>query len=112
MRKEFGLIQKRTLHCSQEQILREGLINPANTASEVWADTAFRSTANESFLARAGKVSRINHKKPNGRPMLKLLPGATRRVFQAQTKLNGQFPEASRFFNRASSTISSGCRCR
>src|SRR5690606_36762717 len=27
--------------------LREGLIDPANTASDVWADTAYRSAANE-----------------------------------------------------------------
>ena len=51
--------------------LREGLIDPANTASDVWADTAYRSAANETFLAKAGKVSRIHHKKPKGKPMPK-----------------------------------------
>jgi len=49
--------------------LREGLIDPANTASDVWADTAYRSTTNERFLDKAGKVSRIHHKKPRGKPM-------------------------------------------
>lgn len=49
--------------------LREGLIDPANTASDVWADTAYRSKANEAFLEISGKVSRIHHKKPKGRPM-------------------------------------------
>jgi IS5 family transposase len=49
--------------------LREGLIDPANTASDVWADTAYRSAANEAFLAKAGKVSRIHYKKPKGKPM-------------------------------------------
>lgn len=49
--------------------LREGLIDPENTASDVWADTAYRSTANEEFLAKAGKVSRIHRRKPRGRPM-------------------------------------------
>lgn len=51
--------------------LREGLVDPANTASDVWADTAYRSAANEAFLSRAGKVSRIHHKKPKGKPMPK-----------------------------------------
>jgi transposase, IS5 family len=51
--------------------LREGLIDPANTASDVWADTAYRSAANEAFLSKAGKVSRIHHKKPKGKPMPK-----------------------------------------
>lgn len=51
--------------------LREGLIDPNNTASDVWADTAYRSKANEAHLARAGKVSRIHKKKPKGKPMPK-----------------------------------------
>ena len=43
--------------------LREGLIDPASTASDVWADTAYRSKANEDYLAKIGKLSRIHHKK-------------------------------------------------
>lgn len=38
-------------------------------ASDVWADTAYRSQANERWLRRHGKVSRIHRKKPRGRPM-------------------------------------------
>lgn len=49
--------------------LREGLIDPANTASDVWIDTACRSAANEAYLSKAGKVSRIHRKKPKGKPM-------------------------------------------
>lgn len=49
--------------------LREGLIDPNNTASEVWADTAYRSEANETFLRSIGKVSRIHVKKPHGKPV-------------------------------------------
>lgn len=49
--------------------LREGLIDPANTASDVWADTAYRSHANEAYLAGLGKVSRIHRRKPRGKPM-------------------------------------------
>ena len=49
--------------------LREGLIDPNNTASDVWADTAYRSAANEAYLAGLGKVSRIHRKKPRGKPM-------------------------------------------
>ncbi len=36
--------------------LREGLIDPSNTASDVWADTAYRSKANEEFLSDRGKT--------------------------------------------------------
>ena len=51
--------------------LREGLIDPNNTASDVWADTAYRSEQNEQFLRDNGKVSRIHRRKPPGKPMPK-----------------------------------------
>ena len=35
----------------------------------MWADTAYRSKANEQHLAQRGFVSRIHRKKPPGRPM-------------------------------------------
>ena len=40
-----------------------------NTASDVWADTAYRSAKNEALLAGRGLVSRIHCKKPKGRSM-------------------------------------------
>lgn len=49
--------------------LREGLIDGDNTGSEVWADTAYRSNANEAYLEKHGKKSRIHYKKPKGKPM-------------------------------------------
>ena len=47
-----------------------------NTASDVWADTAYRSAKNEAMLEARGLVSRIHRKKPKGRPM----PRRTRRA--------------------------------
>lgn len=49
--------------------LREGLIDRSNTASDVWADSAYRSAANERYLESIGKVSRIHRRKPKGKPM-------------------------------------------
>ena len=49
--------------------LRQDLLDKTNTASGVWADTAYRSKANEAFLEANGFVSRIHRKKPPGRPM-------------------------------------------
>lgn len=49
--------------------LREGLIDPNNFGAEVWADTAYRSRANEAYLDRHGKTSRVHRKKPKARPM-------------------------------------------
>jgi hypothetical protein len=37
-----------------------------NTASDVWADTAYRSKANEKHLADNGLRSQIHRKKPKG----------------------------------------------
>jgi IS5 family transposase len=34
-----------------------------------WADTAYRSQANEKWLKRQGRISRIHRKKPRGKPM-------------------------------------------
>ena len=38
--------------------LREGLIDPQNTASDLWADSAYRSARNEEFLTESGLISR------------------------------------------------------
>ena len=45
------------------------VLDRENTASEVWADTAYRSAKNEQHLTRHGFVSCIHRKKPKGRPM-------------------------------------------
>ena len=45
------------------------LIDANNTAGDVWADTAYRSKANERFLADRLLRSQIHRKKPKGKPM-------------------------------------------
>jgi len=45
------------------------LIDTNNTASEVWADTAYRSQANERFLEGRLLRSQIHRKKPKGKAM-------------------------------------------
>jgi hypothetical protein len=45
------------------------LIDTSNTAGDVWADTAYRSKANESFLAARLLRSQIHRKKPKGKPL-------------------------------------------
>ena len=45
------------------------VLDDDNTASDVWADTAYRSAKNEEMLAERGLVSRIHRKKPKGKPM-------------------------------------------
>jgi IS5 family transposase len=45
------------------------LLDSANTANTVWADTAYRSAANVALLARRGLVPQFQRAKPRGRPM-------------------------------------------
>lgn len=45
------------------------LLDKANTASGVWADTAYRSKKNEAWIAKNGFVSHIHTKKPKGKRM-------------------------------------------
>ena len=67
----FGLIRNwTTTHAAAHDGARlEDVLDRTNTASDVWADTAYRSAKNEAMLARRGLVSRIHRKKPPGRPM-------------------------------------------
>ncbi|EGG78890.1 Transposase for insertion sequence element IS629 [Gluconacetobacter sp. SXCC-1] len=51
--------------------LRESLLDKTNTASTVWADTAYRSKANEDFMDKEGFVSKVHRKKPHLKPMLR-----------------------------------------
>ena len=48
---------------------RRGLLDRTNTGATVWADSAYRSRANEAFMERHGFRSQVHHRKPQGRPM-------------------------------------------
>ena len=52
----------------------------------MWADTAYRSAANETFLTKNGFVSHIHRKKPKGRA----LPEVTRRANNAKSKIRSR----------------------
>ena len=45
------------------------LLDPGNTASDVWADTGYRSRKNEAWLRQRTLTSHIHRKKPAHRPM-------------------------------------------
>jgi IS5 family transposase len=66
--------------------LREGLLDKSNTASSVWADTAYKSAANEAYIRKHGFVSRIHRKKPKGRAM----PEATRLANAQKSKVRSR----------------------
>lgn len=57
-----------------------------NTASDVWADTAYRSQANEAWLKRHSRVSRIHRRKARGKPM----PERTAHANAAKSKVRAR----------------------
>ncbi len=73
--------------------LREGLIDPSNTASDVWADTAYRSKANDEFLSHRGKTSQIHRRKPTGKPMPKRTAKANARKSAVRAKVEHVFAQ-------------------
>ena len=50
-------------------LLRQGLLDPTNTGAGVWADTAYCSQQNETFLERHGFISHIHRRRRPGRPL-------------------------------------------
>jgi transposase, IS5 family len=69
--RRHGLIRRWTVTdaARHDGALLPELIDTDNTAGKVWADTAYRSKANERFLAGRLMRSQIHQKKPRGRPM-------------------------------------------
>ncbi len=70
----FAHLRWTLTHKAHRRALRrgEGRPRPAdknNTASNVWADTAYRSKKNETHMAKNGFVSQVHRKKPKGKPM-------------------------------------------
>ncbi|HEX4828615.1 MAG TPA: IS5 family transposase [Xanthobacteraceae bacterium] len=84
----FGFIRKGKVTDGARydgRMLRD-VVTSDNTASDVWGDTAFRSQANERWLRRNGKVSRIHRRKPKGRPM----PERTAKANAAKSKVRAR----------------------
>jgi len=75
------------------RLLRQGLLDKTNTASDVWADTAYRSQANETYLAQNSFVSRIHRKKPTGYPMAERTRRANARKSGVRSRVEHVFAE-------------------
>ncbi len=53
------------------RLLRRGLVTRNNTSSKVWADSAYKSKANEEWMEKHGFVSQVHRRKPKGKAMPK-----------------------------------------
>ena len=72
------------------KMLRQ-VVSTDNTASDVWADTAYRSKANEAWLESKGRTSRIHHKKPKGKPMPERTAKANAKKSKVRAKVEHVF---------------------
>ncbi len=62
-----------------------------NTGSKVWADTAYRSKKNETWLSKHGYVSDIHHRKPKGRSMSERMSRANGRRSKVRSAIEHVF---------------------
>ncbi len=69
--RRFGFIRESAVTSASHADGRmlPGLVTTHNTASDVWADSAYRSQKNEKWLSAKMLVSRIHRRKPAGKPM-------------------------------------------
>lgn len=72
---------------------RREVVTTNNTASDVWADTAYRSKTYEAWLAANGRVSRIHRKKPQGRPRSEALRAANRAKSKIRARVEHAFAQ-------------------
>jgi IS5 family transposase len=91
----FGLIRKWTASdaAAHDGARLEAVLDRTNPASDVWADTAYRSAKNEAMLKRRGFVSRIHRKKPKGKPMPKLMRRANARKSKVRSAVEHVFAQ-------------------
>lgn len=75
------------------RMLRQGLLDKANTGASVWGDSAYRSKANEAFMAKNGFASQVHRKKPKGRPMPDVTRRANARKSAVRSKVEHVFAE-------------------
>lgn len=85
--------------------LREGLRDPNNTASPVWADTAYRSKGNEEYLLSHGKVSRIHCRKLKGKSMTRMTEKANTSKSKVRSRVEHVFAEQKSRMNLFIRTI-------
>ena len=91
--RRHGLIRGwTTTHAAALDGARLGdVLDADNTASDVWADTAYRSAKNETMLTACGLVSRIHRKKPAGRPMSAWTRRANGRKSEVRSRIEHVF---------------------
>ena len=69
----------------------DGLLNPANTSSDVYADSAYRSAETEAKLSLRGLRSRIHHRANRNHPLSQAQENANRRKSRVRARIEHVF---------------------
>lgn len=72
------------------------VLDPSNTASGVWADTAYRSRANTALLRRRGLKAQFQRAKPRGRPMPRHITRGNARRARVRSRVEHVFAAEKR----------------
>jgi len=105
--RRYGFIRESAVTSAAEadgRMLRR-LVTTNNTSSEVWADTAYRSKANEEWLASHMLTSRIHRRKPNGKPMSKATARANAKKSSVRARVEHVFAHQKMLFGLFIRTI-------
>lgn len=81
------------------------VIDQSNTASDVWADTAYRSKKNEAWLKQNMMTSRIHRRKPVGRTMPQAIRQANAKKSSVRARVEHVFAHQKNRFGLFIRTI-------
>lgn len=81
------------------------LLDPQNTASGVWADTAYRSKANLAVLEKRGLMAQFQRARPRGKPMPKHVARGNARRSRVRSKAEHVFAQQKCRFDLVIRTV-------
>jgi len=87
LRKQY-VVTDASVHDSQEF---DGLLNQANTSSDVYADSAYRSAEIEAKLSLRGLRSRIHHRANRNHPLSQAQENANRQKSRVRARIEHVF---------------------
>ena len=99
--REHGFVRRfKVTHAAAHDGAQLGaVLDPANTASAVWADTAYRSAANIEMLETRGLKPQFQRPKPRGKPMPRHIARGNARRARIRSRVEHVFAAQKRRFD-------------
>jgi IS5 family transposase len=105
--REHGFVRRfKVTHAAAHDGAQLGaVLDPANTASAVWADTAYRSAANIEMLETRGLKPQFQRPKPRGKPMPRHVARGNARRARIRSRVEHVFAAQKRRFDLVIRTV-------